>query len=88
MTPASIERYEHVIAILPADNDKPMMAVVSLFGGKNVPQAIIGIGPPVGALRVAADDTLPKRFPLGWRIRPSARTTEAITVEEMVARNV
>jgi hypothetical protein len=49
MTPASIERYEHVIALLPADNDRPMMAVVSLFGGKNVPQAVIGIGPPVGA---------------------------------------
>jgi hypothetical protein len=46
MTPASIERHEHVIAILPADNDKPMMAVASLFGGKNVPQAVIGIGPP------------------------------------------
>jgi hypothetical protein len=81
------ERHEHVIAILPADNAKPMMAVVSLFGGKNVPQALIGIGPPVGALRVSASDTLPEGLPLGWRIRPSTRTAKPITVDEMVARN-
>jgi hypothetical protein len=85
--PASIERYEHVLALLPADNDGQLMAVVSLFGGKSVPQAIIGIGPPIGNLRIAADDTLARQLPLGWRIRPSTRTTEIITLEEMVARN-
>jgi hypothetical protein len=86
MTPASFDRYEHVIAILPADNDKQLMPVVSLFGGENVPQAVIGIGPPVGALRVPADDTLPRQIPVGWRIRPSARVAEPITAEEMVTR--
>lgn len=50
MTPPSVDRYEHVVAILSADNNKPLMAVVSLFGGKNVPQAVIGIGPPRGSL--------------------------------------
>jgi hypothetical protein len=87
MTAAGGERYEHVIAILPADNTKPMMAVVSLFGAKSVPQAVIGIGSPVGVLRVSGDDTLPGRLPVGWRIRPSTRTAEPITVAEMVARN-
>jgi hypothetical protein len=87
INPASIERYEHVIAILPADNVKPMMAVVSLFGGKSVPQAVIGIGPPVGVLRVAGNDTLPGRVPVGWRIRPSTRRAEPITIAEMFARN-
>jgi hypothetical protein len=86
ITPESMERYEHVIAILPADNDMQLTAVVSLFGGKNVPQAVIGIGPPVGALRVSADDTLPRQLPVGWRIRPSTRAAEPITVEQMAAR--
>jgi hypothetical protein len=72
---------------VPADNHMPLMGVVSLFGGKSVPQAVIGIGPPVGALRVAGEDTLPSRVPLGWRIRPSTRTAEVITLEEMVSRN-
>lgn len=87
MTPASIDNYEHVVAILPADNDRQLMMVISLFGATSVPQAIFGIGPPVAALRVAGDDTLPARLPLGWRIRPATRTTEPITVEEMVTRN-
>jgi hypothetical protein len=87
LTPASEKRHEHVVAILPADNKKPLMAVVSLFGGENVPQAVIGIGPPVGGLRVADDDTLPRQLPLGWRIHPSTRAAEPITLEEMVARN-
>jgi hypothetical protein len=86
ITAASMGCQEHVIAILPADNGKQLMAVVSLFGGQNVPQALIGIGPPVGALRVLADDTLPKQLPVGWRIRPSTRAAEPITVEQMVAR--
>lgn len=86
ITSESIEHHEHVLAVLPADTNKPMMAVVSLFGGENVPQAIIGIGPPVGDLLVAPDDTLPAQLPLGWRIRPSTRSVEAITVAEMVAR--
>jgi len=86
MTPASTDNYEHVVAILPADNLKPLMMVVSLFGARSVPQAVFGIGPPVAALRVPGNDTLPARLPLGWRIRPSIRTAEPITVEEMVAR--
>ena len=62
------------------------MIMVSLFGGKNVPQAVIGIGPPVGALRMPADDTLPRQLLVGWRICPSTRAAEPITVEQMVAR--
>lgn len=86
MTPSSIDRYEHVIAILTADNDKQLMAAVSLFGAKNMPQAVIGIGQPIGVLRVRADDTLPRRIPVGWRIRPSTRAAVPITLEELVAR--
>lgn len=87
ITPASTARHEHVLAVLPADNKREWMAVVSLFGGKNIPQAIIGIGPPVGNLRVANDDTLPRQRPLGWRICPSTRSAEVITVDEMVWRS-
>jgi len=87
ITSASLERYEHVLAVLPADNNKQLMAVVSLFGGKGVPQAVVGIGPPVGCFRVAGNDTLPAQLPVGWRIRPSTRVADAITIAEMVARN-
>jgi hypothetical protein len=86
-SPESVDNYEHVVAVLPADNDRQLMMVISLFGARSVPQAIFGIGPPVGTLRVAGDDTLPARLLLGWRIRPSTRTAVPITAEEMVARS-
>ncbi len=82
ITPVSKDRYTHTIAVLPAVRDLGMTAVVQLFGGKGVPAALVGIGPPVAALRPHRG-MLNRWQQMGFHIHPQTRQTTPILCEDI-----
>jgi len=80
MTPASSKANIHTIAILPMD--KEPVAVVSLFGGDNVPEAMVTLGSERGRLAIVNDNMIANTR-VGVRINPANRQTTWITVSEL-----
>lgn len=75
------EKNKHTLAILPYESET--VAVVSLFGGKDVPEALVGLGRETGKLAVV-NETMNPKARVGVRIDPTTRSAEWITVEALV----
>ena len=75
------EKNRHTLAILPYESET--VAVVSLFGGKDVPEVLVGLGGETGKLAVV-NETMNAKAPIGVQIDPSTRSTVWITVEDLV----
>lgn len=79
------EKNKHTLAILPTESQT--VAVVSLFGGKCVPEALVGLGGESGKLAVV-NEMMNRNATIGVRIDPSSRGTEWIRVEDVVNKCV
>ena len=75
------EKNKHTLAILPHKNQT--VAVVSLFGGKDIPEALIGLGGERGKLAVV-NDRMNAKARVGVQIDPTTRKVKWITVEDFV----
>lgn len=80
ITPAVREANQHTLAILP--QDKEPLAIVSLFGGEGVPEALVTLGSERGKL-AAVNDTMDPRTRVGLRIDPTMRRVTWITVADL-----
>ena len=81
ITPEVREQNKHTLAILP--HKAETVAVVSLFGGKDIPEALIGLGGERGKLAVVNEMMNPKAR-IGVQIDPTSRSAKWITVEDFV----
>lgn len=70
-------RQMHTIALLPHNGGDRIFAAISLFGGDNVPEALIEV-PGVKML-----ETQPPDFIMGYRIDPTTRKANEITIKEI-----
>ncbi|MCY4397338.1 MAG: hypothetical protein OXC10_19615 [Rhodospirillaceae bacterium] len=75
------EQNRHTLAILPYEGQT--VAVVSLFGGKDIPEALVGLGGERGKLAVV-NETMNPKARIGVQIDPTTRGVEWITVEALV----
>lgn len=80
ITPSVIAANIHTIAILPNKNE--VIAVVSLFGGDGVPEALVSLGSERGKLATVNDAMDPNTI-VGVRIDPSTRVTTWISVADL-----
>ena len=81
ITAEARNRNRHTLAILPCDNK--VVAVVSLFGGNGVPEALVELGRERGSLAVV-NDAMRATARIGVHIDPVNRTVEWITVKDLV----
>ena len=81
ITAETRERNIHTLAILPQENET--VAIVSLFGGTDVPEALVSLGRETGKLAVV-NETMPAKARIGVRIDPTTRSLDWITVEDLV----
>lgn len=79
ITPAVRQARMHTLAILPGEEP---MAIVSLFGGDGVPEAMIATGAEQGALAVV-NDTMKRTTRVGARIDPRTRQVTWITIGDL-----
>ena len=75
------ERNIHTLAILP--NESEFVAIVSLFGGKDVPEALVALGSERGKLAVV-NEMMETKARIGVHIDPSTRSVDWIIVEDIV----
>ena len=81
ITPEVREQNKHTLAILPHESEP--VAVVSLFGGDCIPEALVGLGGQRGKLAVV-NETMNPKARIGVQINPTTRSAEWITVEDFV----
>ena len=79
ITPEVREQNKHTLAIYPHKTET--VAVVSLFGGKDMPEALIGLGGERGKLAVV-NDRMNAKARIGVQIDPTTRSAKWITVED------
>lgn len=70
----------HTLAILP--QEKETVAIISLFGGNGVPEALVTLGSERGNL-ATVNDTMNPLTRVGVRIDPTTRRTTWITVADI-----
>lgn len=83
ITPEVREKNKHTLAIFP--NKNKTIAVVSLFGGKDIPEALVELGGESGKLAVV-NETMNAKARIGVQIDPTTRSAEWITVEDLDQR--
>ena len=71
----------HTLAILPYEGSA--VAIVSLFGGNDVPEALVSLGGNPGHL-VVVNDTLKPDTRMGVQIDPTTRNTKWITMLDLL----
>lgn len=81
ITTETRERNIHTLAILPQENE--FVAIVSLFGGKDVPEALVTLGSETGKLAVV-NETMQAEARIGVHIDPSKRSVDWITVKDVM----
>jgi hypothetical protein len=74
----------HTIAVLPGF--ETVKGVVSLFGGKDVPEAMVTLGSERGRL-APVNETMNPSLRVGVRIDPRSRRCTWLTVSDLVANN-
>jgi hypothetical protein len=84
ITEAVREGGYHTIAVLPGV-EQPR-GVVSLFGGRNIPEAMVALGTERGRL-ASVNETMRPDLRVGVRINPQTRQTTWITIGDLVANS-
>ncbi len=77
----------HTVAILPGTEDGRAIALVSLFGGNNVPEAVVDIGKLPQSFIDKLNADLNTGTIMGYQVDPVSRVTTPITLEEIDKRN-
>ena len=80
ITPVVRQENKHTLAILPLPQET--VAIISLFGGDNIPEAMVSLGGERGNLAVV-NDTMNRHTRVGVQINPTTRTTKWITVADL-----
>lgn len=85
-TAAVRDANQHTVAVLPANERGAGIAVISLFGGDGVPEAVIGIGKLPRAMVDALNREANHDTNMGYRVDPRTRTSVPITFGEIDKR--
>jgi hypothetical protein len=76
----------HTVAILPYDPSGEAVALISLFGGNGVPEALVRIGKLPQAMIDALNDQRHPEVVLGYHANPTTRQSESILFSEIDRR--
>jgi len=86
-TKAVHDGFVHTVAILPGTEDGRAIGLVSLFGGNNVPEAVVDIGKLPQSFIDKLNAPLNQGVIMGYQVDPITRTTTPISLEEIDSRN-